>query len=685
MTDAEIEGLLRATFTHGAVERDGEVVGMWYVHGANLRPGADDRAWATALWRTPKGVWNAQSMHADDVSRVTVGEGDAHGRGRWGSALLELHAISHEGGTERTGSDLVRNMIRDLNGYFGRIEWGHAKRIVDGVLTDVQARARDTFGMLDQRALGLLLRHKGHVWTLGDGWHLMDGTDPARPLATALERHPGLPATVCAVVREMGGEGFAREAATPRGLDALLVRRLRADVPDRLLPAVAHAERALAHLAEAQGRRSESRRSGGDADWRDERLFNRRTGDRDWPVQLVLDASRLPASWMPRDDAQWVAYLGAHHVIETLRAMRRESGDDESPGLDRILNVGGDWVAWVARLHAVTGTDDGDGLVRALANVGDVARAYERQVLLPVSCAATRARGGRVRPRDPEDDDDSLSLAAHRILFGGRTLARAFEVSAAWHRRQARMAAAIASMPGAIDDRREWAAGLPDAEVEGIELVVLRSGRALVDEGARGPDRDGMEGLDNCVAGYGEQCRSGRSRVVSLRRVLPDGSRERLSVAEVQTWDDALRVTQHVGRGNGPPPRGCERVLERYLDQVRNRVLPWEPVFAVPGEHATLNDVERAGGYDPYVEGTRSAVQDLWAPFVPRPLRRVDEAILRATCRWDDRQPWPVDLRIDDLLAGAAKVREEVVERERDREASGDHAHDPDDMLDMPF
>ncbi len=678
MTDAVIEAMLRDAFAHGLVEREGEVVGLWHATSIDLGTrGGDTRsgAWAKAVWRTPKGRWCAQDMPIGEVARVTSGEGEP--RSNLGAALLVLDAIAREGDRDRrTGTDLAARMVTAVRGRFPGMGWIQAKGIADGVLADLRPGISRLFDALDPTALRTLMRHPAHMWVLGDNWALIDGTDPARPLAAALDRHPGLPGTIGKVLNRLGPVRFASEAVDPRRLDDLLVRSLREDVPERLIPAVGHAERALARMAEERRGREEE-----GPGWKLVRLFNPRMGDPDWPVRLALDLARLPASWTPRDDAQWVAHATAHPLVDAVVERRRSPGPEVVDGLDAILNVGGDWVAWTARLHAIAGTTDGGDLTTALANAQDVATAYERQVLAPLRCATIRARGGTVRPRDPEDDDDSLNVVATRVLFGGRTVARVLELSADWHRRQTTMAAAIAAMPGAIDDHREWPAGLPDAEMDGITFKVLRHDRALVDEGAAGRDRDGVDGLANCVGGYGDPCRSGRSRIVSLRRGLPDGTWERLSVAELQVDDGSFDVRQHVGHGNGRPPDACGAALHDYVRRLRAGDLPWESVWPVRGTVGHLNDVERVGGFDPYVEATRLAVQGLWDRYVPRPLRGMDYDTLDALCSWEQRQPWPTDLG----LPGVAARAESLGRVRRERVEADPRGVDPGDDFAFPF
>ncbi len=670
MDREETIGRLRAAFGHGLLERDGEVVGMWHVRHPS-GPGRSADPTATATWRTPCGRLATGTVGIAGLPHVAHGEGTARLGDAFGTEVAALMAMVRDHPIDGRTSDVTR-MVSHAREIDRLLDWGAAAGIVHEATEGLRRTVRAFLSTLDPTAVKVLEAYPHDAGMLAHHWDLLDrSVTPSAPLSAALARHPGLQRTLCAIARRLGPERFVAEASDPRALDALIVRELR-DVPHRLLPAVAAAERALADVAARHGEAA-----GQEGGWHLHHVFLPRQGDHDWPVRLVLDLAEMPHAWVPRDEAQWRAYLTAHPVVALVRRMVTEGSSfrDETPSrsaeVARILNVSGDWCAWVDRLMSITGAKDGEGLVRALADTGDVTRSYERQVVVPAACAAARANGRPVRPPDPEEDDATHSFVASRVVFGGRTLARVLQVSAEWHRRQPTMAAAIAAMPGAFTDESGWAPRLPDATRDGVEVRVLTDAASLVAEGAHGPDLDGVDGLANCVGGYADNCASGRSRVVSVRRPLPGGGFERLSVAELRVCDGSLGVVQHVGHGNGQPPEACARVLAWYVGALLRGDLAWECPEPVPSSGGLLNDVERQGGFDPYVDGTRLAVQDLWAQFVPKPLRRLDGPLLEALCDWRHLEPWPIDLGLDRVQAEAAASRERAMAEVDDPEQWG--------------
>ena len=632
-----VKAKLAGAFGFGAVERDGEVVALWRVTGI----GDGGRKSVSWLVRSDDGsmagftAWPDPGMERvppPPEARDTYRRGFGDHLARLLAAIDEMRQ-GHHPGTQGDMRGPLQYLARDLGFRDGDAQAAVVRDALTEPLREVAARFLDG---LDPTYLATFRRHPSLAFEFGRMWG--PTADGRSPLPAALAIHPGFPSAIARMHLTEGPAAMRGAIAAGRLPEALgpYVQEQRRDVP-RLLATAGRAERALAG-------RVRRVLDGVDRAWRETGAWTGGQGlaeflsppqhDGDWPVAVATMLARFPASWVPADDGQWWAFA---RLCPVAAQVLRTYG--EGTPLDMVLPSGGDWSRLLSRLMAAARVDDPERLCTALAGVNDMVSSYVSQVVL-AGCVRDR-RDWKV---DGDQHHEWLDVAM-TMFVGGRSLAKVMEVSADWHSRQHAMRNAVASMPGAHLPDQGWPPGLRDATDGDVEVKVLTTPASLADEGTPGYDADGVGGLDNCVAGYDTDCFEGKCRIVSLRRRLPDGGWERLSLAEVSLErPPAFRVDQHVGHNNGPPPAVAEAVLRRYLDAYRDGTEPYDaadfsPVAPTGGGHGFA----RACGFDPSVVETRLAVARMWDRFLPGPLRGVD---YDGVCRMPWVEPghrWPAE------------------------------------------
>ncbi len=595
----DIRRELSGFFRHGPVLRDGAEVGLWYVRGR----ASGDRLKVARLWRGRDGGMHGGTQVLAAGDEDGVHDGDASDS--FGAELVRL--------MQSTGMAHVVDppMLYAINSEILRrhpgIGFTVARDIARLTVPDGLRRAAERYvSTLDPQAVSILLRHAAHAPVLGRLWANLDGTAGDAPLAGALAVHPGFPGQVAATHAEVGARGMRHLLAEGRLGTRVAERLARDGVPRNLIPLAARAEAALAGVAEAILAAGPGIEPGAL-----HRLFENGR-DMPWPVEVALQLVGLPTAWAPRDDAGWVSYA---HLVPVIKAARRQVGPG---GLPHAVNAGDGWGLCLRRLLSACGAADTDGILSAMHDRDDMVDAYIREALVPAA-----------RPAGPPgaDGHDARLHLARAILFGGRSLAGTLELSAAWHRRQHGMRAAIAAMPGAHVERGSWPAGLPDATYGDVGVAVLRDAPSLVAAASPLPDAEGEPGLDNCAGTYGPGCMDGGIRVLELRRHSPGGKSRRLSMAEVDvSAAPALVVWQHVGLRNGPAPADAGAALDAYVRDVGSGRLPVDLDGLAPVDDDGVDPAIRACGFDPSAEATRLAVAGLWDPFLPRAWRGIDPA-----------------------------------------------------------
>ena len=176
--------------------------------------------------------------------------------------------------------------------------------------------------------------------------------------------------------------------------------------------------------------------------------------------------------------------------------------------------------------------------------------------------------------------DIALAL---RLFPADRGLAGLVSAAVAWHEDPVLRLGTHGIGPDAA-----WEVPFGPADLgDGWTAVPLDRMAALLSEGMSGPDADGVDGLEHCVASYAPRCVRGDSLIVSLRRA-DDGARARASTAELVSdrtgaWTFAgfpgvsMRLAQHRGLRNAPPPREAAAALDRLRSGLADGTVPSRP------------------------------------------------------------------------------------------------------------
>ncbi len=332
----------------------------------------------------------------------------------------------------------------------------------------------------------------------------------------------------------------------------------------------------------------------------------------DVPASLA-GLSWLPDGWWPRDEDGWRALWSCLKPAKIAASRVRDPSETRD-----LVDVHGDWPGYLARLLAATGEEDASAILHRMADAQDMAGAFEAQVVLPgLAIALGATRDATAADIDLPTPGGTRDLAVD-MLRNGQTLVKTLSRSRAWHARRMRVDHGVAALPGNVATCVAWPAGLPDRSFDGVDVVVLTDKSSLVDEGRRGPDASGMDGLDHCVGGYARRCARDGVRILSFRGTSRDGTRLRLATAEVVLDDGRLKVCQIMGHANRAPPPAAVAAMQAYAGLVGNGALTVDRAGLEP--RPDLDTVAGEAGYEWWRKGAWDAIMALWAPSLPRNL-----------------------------------------------------------------
>ena len=307
---------------------------------------------------------------------------------------------------------------------------------------------------------------------------------------------------------------------------------------------------------------------------------------------------RLPAQG---DVEGWSGLCHGAEVTAGLLARAEATGPSPGAWARMLLACGRDWPSRILAIDAAAGTDEagtGDFVAAFAAWLGDLSG----------------------RPVEP-----SRALA---MLAGDGSYLRLAERSHRWHR-------GGPSRHG-IPDTVTWP--VPFRRVDlggGWHAACLDGPRALRDEGADGPDGDGIDGLRHCVGEYVQRCWSGKSLILSLR-VEEGGAVRRASTVELYPEPTGkfdlsghrFEVAQHFGRSNGPPCAEAMLALDRLRAMLADGLVPVDAGAFAERPELPPGTAMRDGAL---------ANLDAWRGLMPRALAALDVEALAAmaTARGD--------------------------------------------------
>jgi hypothetical protein len=316
----------------------------------------------------------------------------------------------------------------------------------------------------------------------------------------------------------------------------------------------------------------------------------------------------LPPEWTPTGADEWAAFFGTAPAIEGLWRMWTDVNQIA------FFDARGRWRELADRIERVVERkqDDVGSLASACRNCRDPLARFQSQILVPALALAGEDAGRSLFKGGTE------FAVARPLLYGAKCAVRVLGTSALWHARQATIAAEVATFAPLPNDGRKWESCLSDFETSGIAIKVLTSPEEMVDEGRKGLNADGTNGLNHCVAGYVDDCLRGDSVIVSLRRRKSNRPDVRLSTAQIGLNWRTLQVLQHFGEGNSQPSRECDKALETYLYAMRDRKLQIARDWSKSRSDTSRNIALEAAGYDFRKSGAWETARDAWERFLPR-------------------------------------------------------------------
>jgi hypothetical protein len=318
-------------------------------------------------------------------------------------------------------------------------------------------------------------------------------------------------------------------------------------------------------------------------------------------------------------ESEWVA---AEAVARIVRPVIVNTRTKRVPWVlsenTEIIASGGKWAKFLDLIAKTAGTDDHNALAEAVKDIEDPIDAFTKQILLPAIALATLPNGTKEQFSTMNEFSPPPADEVRRILMSDKALPGILETSRKWHRLRDRIDADIAEISPNLPSSDRWNPGLPNLIIDMIDMVVLVSKNELQDEGRKGINGDGTNGLNHCVGGFSAKCLDGSSRIVSLRQRKGDGF-ERLSTAEFRLNEREITVTQHRGHGNSVPTEECRRALDTYFHRITEgiEIIEWSELAPIK----TTSGIMADAGYDFTEDGAFDRAVNAWSACLPRRLR----------------------------------------------------------------
>ncbi len=334
----------------------------------------------------------------------------------------------------------------------------------------------------------------------------------------------------------------------------------------------------------------------------------------------------VPPDWVPEGEA-WKAFnivAATHHGLPA--GVRRWGG----AGL--YASAKGDWHGFLCRLkpgvRKGSWTSDGSwgrALARESGLLGDAPWHAMTTLVQPLLSHEGLRRGLLSPALATCGYAAAAGEVAYGLTYGDKCLPGVFAASRSWHAREQAIQANIAG----IGDDVRWPALFEPFAHMGMLAVPICDAVSLREEGAAGLDRQGVPGMDHCVATRLPLLLAGRSHVLSIRRVLPGGGYERLSTFQVRVADDGGLVDEeHQARGNFLPGIDAQVMAFALKEAVEDGRLQFRPeAMARAAESPGKDDVVAAlAGYDWRDPAQVAGAILAWEPCLPRWMRGLDPA-----------------------------------------------------------
>lgn len=338
---------------------------------------------------------------------------------------------------------------------------------------------------------------------------------------------------------------------------------------------------------------------------------------------VIRFAASIQPDWFPKDEAGWEAF---YHLADGLVSDLQVPSDYFGA---LVAGSKGDWDALVSRAVRSAYPDPEHPahssrlpyLRAALIGCRDMVESFVDAVVLPLVAHAQDADQVYLNPTIRA----KAAAWGMEMLLKGRPLPDVLDLSRRFHQEQADMFA------GAVEARLSklksqvaeggWP-GLtaPVQAPNGYWIVPLCTDEELREEGRH---------LNHCVGrgGYSAGARTCSHHIVSVRRVMGDGSLVPCSTAQFEGITEPrpdLTLRQHRAYENSLPGDDMQDALSWYRREVRSGGIPtnWELINAfVANELVSSDQVERGCGYDWREREELDRAVRPWGAFVTKAYR----------------------------------------------------------------